>query len=530
LSVSVSDPDSEDADKLSVIWKVEGEEKGSGESFVFNANGVAGEHTITAEVSDGVLSNSTTFKVFASEVPLLTGFDGATSKLSAGNLASVPNFTLEKTGKGKVIFGEGVDLSDVIDFVNNVLMNDSFVSIDSSSLSGLANRPAHVVFYNVNVADNPIIYYDGGFGVAKENVKSVCPTSICANITYSGSTVEFDVAHFSTFVLRGSSSKLIDFESTNKIVIEISRGTSSINEGFVIKNNGLAILDLTISSSFDSGYDLSISSSSVSLLPGSFSTIDIKGDIVPSSNTREFKIGTVTLKGNGVSNDVGIYLKEKNMIEIEEVDLSVGEIVYGNVEDGESISISPGEDVELDIDIKNLFSESEGIEMENVRISVKIKDIDMGRDILEKTRSFDIRAGKTERESITFTLPDKFDKNRYDLEIKLVGKDETNDVEYRIKWNLKLKVGSGRTVISTGNSILVDPEPESYESPSEIILNSKKSEKKKDSDFDWFPIIGLSFIVLIIILFILIVAVSKGRRMRRRRSSFHNSQRFIRPK
>jgi hypothetical protein len=347
------------------------------------------------------------------------------------------------------------------------------------------------------VPNNPIIYYDSGFGVSSGNASTICPIDVCTNIVYENNTLEFDVSHFSTFVIKDSTQSLFDLNSDDEIKIEIQRGETEINQDYAIENTGVAQLNMDIDEEFSAGYALSVSPDRVSLNPGSSKTLSIRGDIIPSLETRKVKIGTIKFTGTGIYKEVAVYLKEEDMIEISSLDINVEDRVYEDIEDGDSLEISPGDDVGLEFDIENLFSD--GTKLENVVVRVKVEGIDENKDIIERVNTFDLGSGESKTKSVSFAIPEVLDDDRYEMTVELVGDNRENNVDYKVVWEVKLKVGNENAITLTTGSAVSDEDAKG------IRLNRESDKKTVEINTNILLYVEVIFVIGILACLIVIL-------------------------
>lgn len=97
--------------------------------------------------------------------------------------------------------------------------------------------------------------------------------------------------------------------------------------------------------------------------------------------------------------------------------------------EGEKIkNVKPGSELELKIEVKNLYEED--IEIKDIRITATIKGIDDDDDLKEESDDFDLDAGKRETETLKFEIPLEVEDKEYDLILEVEGKDERG-IEYK---------------------------------------------------------------------------------------------------
>lgn len=426
LNVNAYDLDIED--NVSVSWYIEGNNTEDGLAFLFNPDGETGIFAITAIADDGDLNNETNFEIVVSDVPIFDGLDGDTSQLNASQLDSVEFLILEKTGKVKIIFQEPVDLSETVDFVTTVVLDTAYASLDGNFLEVLEGIPAHVIFYNVDITGNPIIYYDGGFSTEPT---SICPSSICSNIEYDSitKTLEFDVAHFSTYGVEGGDGNQFDLDAES-ITIEDPL-TGKIQESFVIENNGLGDLDnLEVTGSFNPGFDLEVSPASTSLPSGATTTITISGEIMNLYTDETLEAGTINFKDNDFERNIKIYISPTDPIQITDLEINLETKSYNNLDDGDEIEIFAGEKMIISIEVENLYKTPVD---SDIQIEFSVSEFD------EKERvTFDLNNNEKRTKKISIDIPEELKKEEYDLDIKLEAEIE-GELDFEIEWEITLE-------------------------------------------------------------------------------------------
>jgi len=117
-------------------------------------------------------------------------------------------------------------------FDDNVEIGDRFVFVNSSGLGESYNTTATVTIEDVTCSDYTIYYSD-----AADTYNSiisearVCPVDVCTNIDCTGSTLTFDVPHFSAYAvaLGGDSALTIDNDGPKEITQTITFNATYIN-------------------------------------------------------------------------------------------------------------------------------------------------------------------------------------------------------------------------------------------------------------------------------------------------------------
>jgi len=504
LNITAEDPDKEDS--IEIKWYVNGQEKSNDKNYEFSSDGITGDYNVKASVSDGNLDDEVSFNVVVSDVPVLDGFDGDTTNPDLDGLNPVFPFILEKLGKGKIEFKEPLDLSETVDFVNTVYLEKGYTSLDSEFLDALRGKPAHVTLYDLDIEGNPIIYYSEGFGPSL-NSENVCPSSICYNINYTNNTLEFDVTHFSSYFIQGSSYKHLDLNTLEEIIIGVSPNSRTINVNFVIENNGLASLDnLQVSSYFSLGYDLEVFPETISLPSGQSATISITGEVDILDTLDQIYIGDILLQDSNFEKIVKVYLKQEDFIAIENIELKTGYGAFLDVQEGQKIKFMPDDPAILNFDLASLFLEEEGFDLKDVEISVYLVS-ENGNDFEGLySGTFDLDSGERKIRRVSFTMPSE--EKRYELKIKLTNEINGMRFSKTIKINLRpLNLESDSSSSSSSNNNVDEDLDANIISIGRTIENNVdyNSQSKKKSNITIILIIESIFLAVIVVLLLIVV-------------------------
>lgn len=110
------------------------------------------------------------------------------------DLQNKSGIILENSIFGKIIFNEYINISEdenpsdnILDLDSNLEISDNLIILNSTALPNF-NKSATLSLYNLSFS-NPRILMDG----------SVCPESVCIEISYSENILEFNVTHFTSF-------------------------------------------------------------------------------------------------------------------------------------------------------------------------------------------------------------------------------------------------------------------------------------------------------------------------------------------
>ncbi len=171
--------------------------------------------------------------------------------LNDSQLAGVQNMTLEISDIAKVVFNEQINLTE--DAANNTLdlsayinLSTNRIEINTTTLTGL-QKSATIYIYNLNFTD-PVILKNG----------VACPAADCIKISYTNSTLIFNVTHFTVYsaaenptvpapVLQVSGGAMIVNFSIDKdlIKVRLKQGESK-RETVLVKNTVGAAVSIAV--------------------------------------------------------------------------------------------------------------------------------------------------------------------------------------------------------------------------------------------------------------------------------------------
>lgn len=178
-------------------------------------NTTVGQHTlfIYANNTNGnKTSDSVNFNVNISKFKVIYDEFSGNSKGSSTDfnstsyekLQNLSDLILEDINYGKIEFNEVINVTDDFNVSNREINLDNYteislnhIKIDSIALPNL-NKSATLFLYNLSFT-NPRILRDG----------SVCPESICTEVSYSGGTLIFNVTHFTVYSAEETPSGII---------------------------------------------------------------------------------------------------------------------------------------------------------------------------------------------------------------------------------------------------------------------------------------------------------------------------------
>ena len=139
-----------------------------------------------------------------------------------------------------------------------------------------------------------------------------------------------------------------------------------------------------------------------------------------------------------------------------DVDVKVGSKSSKNLQNGETIDdeAKPGDTVEVKVELKNNFTNSENLDIEDVSLEATLEEIDDGDDLSEEANEFDLGAGDDKRVTFKFEVPEDVDEDTFDIIIEADGDDE-NGTRHTASMRLKLEVNKESHLLKITRSTLL---------------------------------------------------------------------------
>lgn len=185
-----------------VRWFVDGVEKGLGETFVFEGEGIENSYDIKVEVTDFEgLSDFHEWILTTSNLPIADTYDGNTTNFSAiapEDLQSYFPLILERIDVGKIEFLEPVNLSKPINFDIYADIRKWAAGVDTLTINELAGISARITFYNLPYEKQPLIYHNEEFEFTGGEI---CSEGMCSNVVYENNDLSFEVSGFSSYII-----------------------------------------------------------------------------------------------------------------------------------------------------------------------------------------------------------------------------------------------------------------------------------------------------------------------------------------
>tara|TARA_Y100000310_G_C20667901_1_gene808639 strand:- start:230 stop:1978 length:1749 start_codon:yes stop_codon:yes gene_type:complete len=244
----------------------------------------------------------------------------------------------------------------------------------------------------------------------------------------------------------------------------IKLGSSTLNTTktsyFNITNSGNEDLTLVSFDFSDSGFNFWSNNSNFTL--GFNATEEMQFNVtIPSS----FSTGNVTLGSvKIVSTELNTTLSDVTAsvgggLEIEDLDVFLSTRIPNlevfsetresktasdtDVSNGDKLKfaekVGPESKLRFNFDIENTFTDSEGIDINDIIVKVTIVEIDDGDDIEEEASDFDLDSDSTEVIDVTVDIPLSVDEGVYDIVIEVIGEDDDGN-EHTIEWDLSLDI------------------------------------------------------------------------------------------
>jgi uncharacterized membrane protein len=384
----------------------------TGNSFAGTYSG-----TITATVTTNTaVTDTLPISVTINPTPALASTNPSITVSKGGSKSST--FTLTNTGN--------TDLTGITLTMGSIASGSNIIPASAISLSKSSA--------NVN------------FGASDTITVTVNPSTTQAAGSYSGPiTINFgsgQVTATLAVIVRDPIHNIAFKNVPIKVGSPTTDRNTSQSVSFVIENVGdfSEIVDISLAN-VNSRYNAQVSIPQTTLAAGSSQTITLTLSIPNSQDSGIVNIGQVVLTFSGTTATETISVETESQLSIDDVDVTVGGNTDSNLQDGNRIDdeAKPEDRVKFDIQIKNLFSDNDDIQIENIEVEITIQDIDDGDDLEKTSSDFDLNADKKKTVSIDFEVPLEVESGNYDVIIIADGRDE-NGARHTDRMQLELEV------------------------------------------------------------------------------------------
>ncbi|MEK6891987.1 MAG: hypothetical protein AABX25_02260 [Nanoarchaeota archaeon] len=114
-----------------------------------------------------------------------------------------------------------------------------------------------------------------------------------------------------------------------------------------------------------------------------------------------------------------------NRLNFDRVDVKVGSRTSSNLHEGDTIrdEAKPGDNLEFRITMKNNYTSSDNLRIEDITVKTTVESIDDGDDLEGESSSFSLSSGSTKKITLKFKVPLEVDESTYDILIEADGSD-----------------------------------------------------------------------------------------------------------
>jgi hypothetical protein len=185
-----------------------------------------------------------------------------------------------------------------------------------------------------------------------------------------------------------------DYNDNSRIDLNLTLNNVKIGESFSISNNTITIK---------------------AVIPSVLDAVNEEGE------AQSFNIANITCNNGVKSESVTLFMQRKNELEFYKVNLLKDES-SDKLRDGERINdLKSGDTVTIESEIKNLFTRSDYLDIEDIEFSARAKN---ELDIDEEEEFGTLSYGEKATEQLTFDIADDVNEGTHELSIKTLGNDE----------------------------------------------------------------------------------------------------------
>ncbi|MFH1511138.1 MAG: hypothetical protein ABIF10_05585 [Candidatus Woesearchaeota archaeon] len=216
-----------------------------------------------------------------------------------------------------------------------------------------------------------------------------------------------------------------------------------------VQNNGNVSVDVVISHSIGSKYNVTFSPSSFSLAAGASRTVSVQA-IVPEDlstfyqsrsnpqDDRALTLGTVDFKQGTEVQQMTLKMQAENNLEFRKVYVSKDSGARKSFSNGDTVEeIKPGTKLTIEVIVKNAFSSSDNVDFDNVEVDIESDDSDF--DVDENLDFTSVRAGNEKTKSYTYTVDKDIDEDIFSVEFLLNGEDDYGSIQGEL-WRIDFEI------------------------------------------------------------------------------------------
>ncbi len=255
------------------------------------------------------------------------------------------------------------------------------------------------------------------------------------NITSLNITIPQQTTHTNTGFHFGSGDILLGGETQE-------RDTTITGTIEVYNDQNVTITNFNVNNDVNSRYQFIFTSTiPTTINPYEKFNITYTAYIPKETDSIRTRIGIVSYTSDQIAGSINVYVQAKSYLEISDIDFYSDDGDDSNLYDGDRINVDlkPGSDAKFEIDLTNLFSDVEDIDINDAYVKITIENIDDGDDIIEDSNEKDIRADDKETYTVEFTIPENAEEDSYTVLIEAYGEDD-NGAEHYDKKELELTV------------------------------------------------------------------------------------------
>jgi len=306
--------------------------------------------------------------------------------------------------------------------------SDKLSIISLSNITNMGNGTSQSKTFSVEIPKQQLPGLYTGTLTATSNASTTDTIAIRLNVTE-----KYDVSFVPSQIELGSvsvnSTHTKTFNVTNTGNANLTNVTFDFSvSGFNLKSNKTNFV-LAFNKTEPITFNITI--------PASTSTGNVtlgKVKIVSTELTKELVTLLANVGGGLTIEDLDVFLTTRKSESGNDLDATDGrKLNFGEENAG------PGSELRFNLNIQNAFTDNEDIDINDVTVTVTIKEIDDGEDIEEESNEFDLDAEVDEEVNIILKIPLGVDAGLYDMLIEAEGEDDDGN-SHTDEMRLKLDI------------------------------------------------------------------------------------------